>query len=229
MRGPEIIGRLIGWLIRRTFATMRVTIVLPDGRRIDGAEYPYDREIFAFSERDLLSLSGMTVFQPFTTLVARGRDGDIATAAAAWLGCTVVRGATARGGLSAVRALERTLVGNPQPAALVVDGPLGPAGQARPGAVRCASNTGRALRAVAIAATPAVRVPGTWSGLMVPLPFGEAFIAVDDALTLAPRASRNDVNAATARLTERLAAMRTLAASALAQRRQMVNTARRFA
>jgi lysophospholipid acyltransferase (LPLAT)-like uncharacterized protein len=229
MRGRNAVGRLIGWLVRRTFATMRVTIVFPDGLRIDGAEYLYDREIFAFSERDLLSLSGMTAYQPFTTLVARGRDGDIATAAAAWLGCTVVRGATARGGLSAFRALERTLAANPQPAALVVDGPLGPAGRARPGAVRCASSTGRALRAIAMAARPALRVRGTWSGLVVPLPFGQAFIAVDDPLSIAPRASRAEVKAATARLSERLAAMRTLAASTLAERRDLPGTAQRLA
>jgi lysophospholipid acyltransferase (LPLAT)-like uncharacterized protein len=223
------IGRLIGRLVRRTFATLRVTIAFPDGRVIAGADYPYGREIFALAERDLIVLAGMTAHQRFTTLIARGRDGDIASAAATWLGCSVVRGATARGGASALRTLLRTLAATSHPAALVVDGPLGPAGFARPGAVHCACASGRELRAVAIAASAAIRVPGTWSGLCVPLPFGDAVIAVDDPLPVAAAASREEVLAATSRLSERLGAMRRLAETTLAERRHADRRERRFA
>jgi lysophospholipid acyltransferase (LPLAT)-like uncharacterized protein len=223
------IGHLTGRLVRRTFATMRVTIVFPDGRAIGTGDYTYGTEIFALTERDLLGLAGMTAYQRFTTLIARGRDGDIATAAATRLGCTVVRGATARGGASALRTLLRTLAATSHPAALVVDGPLGPAGHARPGAVRCASTARRELRAVAIVTSPAIRIPGTWSGLSVPLPFSRAVIAVDDPLQIAAAASREDVVVATRRLSERLEAMRTLAETTLAERRRHDRRERRFA
>jgi lysophospholipid acyltransferase (LPLAT)-like uncharacterized protein len=224
----QAIGRVTGRLVRESFATTRVTIVFPDGRAMPARDYPYNREIFALAERDLIALAGMTSHQRFTTLIARGRDGDIATAAAAYLGCTVVRGATARGGATALRTLLRTLAASPDPAALVVDGPLGPAGHARPGAVRCACASGRDLRAVAIAASAAVRIPATWSGLSVPLPFGHAVIAVDDPLAIVPGCDRNAVRAATSRLSERLAAMRLLAEASLADR-HAARRERRFA
>lgn len=229
MIARRTLGRLIGWLLRRTFATMRVTIVFADGREIDAVDYPYRREIFALAERDLILLAGMTAYQRFTTLIARGRDGDIATAAAAWLGCTVVRGATARDGAGALRELLRRLDETADPAALVVDGPLGPAGQARPGAVRCACTSERGLRAVAVAAAPIVRIPRTWSGLFIPLPFGHAVIAVDDPLPLAGVTSRDGIRAATTRLSTRLDAMRVLAETTLMERRDANRPAQRFA
>ena len=64
---------------------------------------------------------------------------------------------------------------------LVVDGPLGPAGRAKPGAVVCARRepAGRSVRS-ARPRDARLSFPRTWSGIYLPLPFTRLVIVVDD-------------------------------------------------
>lgn len=179
---PRLLVRLLGRLYRLLYRTLRVEGILPDGARTAPAAYPFGREVFALSERDALALGGVLASARFTTLVAPGRDGDWATEVASALGARVVRGATARGGARALSGLLRALPTDDGPLALVVDGPLGPAGAAKPGAVVCAAHTGRPLRPVAAAARRELVLGKTWSRLWLPLPFARVVIVVGDAL-----------------------------------------------
>lgn len=188
--------------------TLRLYAVLPDGTVIRGyADYPRTREIIALCERDAVALGGFVANEGAITLVAPGRDGDWATAALEALGFQVVRGASERGGVRAVRQLVHRLQGTSAPAAVVVDGPLGPAGEAKPGVLLCALHTDRPVRPLSAAARFSLVFGKAWSRLYVPMPFSRLAVSIGEHVTVAadgPGARE----AARRLLTERLAQAR---------------------
>ncbi len=221
MRLPRALARRGALALRAHQATLRVRAALDDGTLATPAAYPFGREVFALREGDALALAGLLARARFTVLVAKGRDGDWATALLTALGCRVVRGATARGGGRALLALVDALRDSPGPAGIVVDGPLGPAGEAKGGAVLLGRKTGRPVRALGIAASPTFVFPRTWSGLHLPLPFARLAIAVEAPLAeapagLPPAEARRALDEATAELTRRLASARRRAEAMLA-------------
>jgi hypothetical protein len=203
--------RLLARLYRLLHATLRVEGRLADGSRATPSTYPFGREVFALSERDALALGGILASARFTTLVAPGRDGDWATEVATALGGRVVRGASGRGGGRALAELLRGLPGDDGPLALVVDGPLGPAGEAKPGAVVCAARTGRLLRPVAAAARHELVLGSTWSRLWLPLPFSRVLVVVGEALEVSGAPRRPAREALARELSLRLARARSAA------------------
>ena len=172
------------------------------------ATYPFGREVFALCERDAFALGGILGRARFTTLIAPGRDGDWATEAVKALGGRVVRGATERGGARALAQLLRDLPGDDGPLALVVDGPLGPSGVAKGGAVVCAARTGRPLRPVAAAARRALVVTRSWSKIWLPLPFSRVVVVVGEPLPVPAGLDRAGRERLAGELTVRLAEAR---------------------
>jgi lysophospholipid acyltransferase (LPLAT)-like uncharacterized protein len=175
-RALEAACRLLARGARLWWKTLDVRILTHDGKTLAPAEYPFDRQIFAISERDLFVLPRMTEEVRFTSLIAPGRDGDLTTAVAVALGVDVVRGSSRRAGRAAVTELVHALDESAHPAAIVVDGPLGPPGEPKPGVLACAAATGRVVVPVAAAARRAVVLTPSWSKLYLPLPFTRAVI-----------------------------------------------------
>lgn len=197
---------VVAGLYRVYFSTLRLRATRPGGPWTRPRDDPYGRGVFALCERDALALGGILTGRGFAVLVAPGRDGNWATAVLEALGCHVVRGASRRGGANALRALLRLLGESPEPLGLVVDGPLGPAGRADPGAAICAIETGRPLCGVGAAARHALVFPNTWSGIYLPLPFTRVVIVFDDLDIHA--ATMAEVEPLTEELSRRLAIAR---------------------
>jgi len=151
--------------------------LVEDGRSFAPAEFPLGGRLFALCERDLLAVLRMVDEARFTVLIAPGRDGDLATAAAEAIGVRVVRGSSRRGGREAFAGLVRALEGSQDPAMIVVDGPLGPDGVPKPGILACATATGRAVVPVATAARRSIVFGAAWSRMYLPLAFTELVIA----------------------------------------------------
>lgn len=211
--------RALARLYGRLFATLRleaVVAVVPVTPRADG---PFEPDLFAFSERDVFGIGGILERAHATVLIARGRDGDWATAAVETLGGRVIRGAFRRGGAAAYRELVRTLAAGEGPVALVVDGPLGPEGIAHEGAVACAAATGRPLRPVAAAARRAFVARNSWSRLWFPFPFTRVVVAYGAPLAVPAGVDRAERRRLTAELSERIAAARRFAVERAASRR----------
>lgn len=208
---PRPLARALGRLYGLLYRTLRVEGILPDGSRVTPATYPFGPEIFAFCERDALALGGILGRARFTTLIAPGRDGDWATEVVTSLGGRVVRGATLRGGAQALAQLLRDLPGDEGPLALVVDGPLGPSGVARGGAVVCAARTGRPLRPVGAAARRAPVLKRSWSRIWLPLPFSRVVVVVGEPLPVPAGVGRTEWERLAGELTARLAAARSRA------------------
>src|SRR5262245_61110110 len=116
MRGTAWLAKLY----RLYCATLRVRFVMPDGSIIRLSEYAFSSEIVALCERDALVLAGVAAGRSFTALVAHGRDGNWASAAAEAIGFRVVRGSSRAGGARALLSLIRRLDASADSAAIVV-------------------------------------------------------------------------------------------------------------
>lgn len=208
--------RCAAGIYRAFYATLRVTAVLPDGTRLRARDYAMGGHIFAVCEGDALALGGLMADRRFAVLVAHGRDGDWAAALLTGIGCRVIRGSTRRGGTGALLALLRHMERSEDPVAIVVDGPLGPAGVAKPGAIVCGLKSGRPVRALGVAARWKLTVPRTWSGIYLPLPFTSLIVTVEPSPDI-DRRSRN-VAAGTRALNEHLASARQRANAVLGAR-----------
>lgn len=110
------------------------------------------------------------------------RDGQIITCALEHFGVSVSRGSSTRGAvggtLSLMRALRRGAT-----VALIPDGPRGPAGVAKPGAVELAATAGAPLFPVACSATRNRRMTG-WDRMMIPLPGAQIACVVGEPVEL---------------------------------------------
>lgn len=204
--------RMVAHAYRWYFATLRVVALMPDGRATTPDAYRYGEQIFALTERDTVALAGIMTARRFTVLVAQGRDGDWATAALEAIGCAIVRGSSRRGGATALSRLIRdrhtARPSEPRgPIALVVDGPLGPSGIAKPGAAMLAEKSARPMYALGAAARHQLTLEKTWAKIYVPLPFTRVVIALEEVQGSgggAPRALNNNaVTYALARARER--------------------------
>jgi lysophospholipid acyltransferase (LPLAT)-like uncharacterized protein len=213
-------SRVLTWCAARLylayFATLRVRCVLDDGTRVRRTELPSLGGVYGVCERDALAASGLIAGQHMAVLVAHGRDGDWASALLAAIGCRVIRGSARRGGATGLRALIRHLRTTRTAVGLVVDGPLGPAGVAKPGAAMCALQGGRTLHAVGVACRWKLTFPRTWSGIYLPLPFSR-IVFVDEPCG-DPCRDANGLDAASEGLTRRLAIARDRATAVLLDR-----------
>jgi lysophospholipid acyltransferase (LPLAT)-like uncharacterized protein len=200
---------------RAYYATLRVKGVAPNGDWFRPAEYCMDGQIFALCERDTLALGGLMADRRFTVLVALGRDGNWASGLLEALGCRVVRGSTRRGGARALLQVTRSAQATTDPVGIVVDGPLGPAGVAKPGAVLCGLRSGRPVLPLGVASRWKIRFPRTWSGLFLPVPFSSVMVTY---LEPPPGEAIEAVEHGTRTLTEQLAVARRRADDALSGR-----------
>ena len=101
-----------------------------------------------------------------TLLISQHRDGGYLACAGARWGYRVVRGSSTRGGVTGLRSIIRALRGGTD-AAFAADGPRGPSGVAKPGAVAAARLSGAAVVPVGVAARRTWRLR-SWDQMQVP-------------------------------------------------------------
>lgn len=133
-----------------------------------------DRYVFSFLHSHQLSV--IIGSEPGTAaMVSRSRDGELIVAALQKAGCVVVRGSkkskgTGKGGRMAIdRLIEH--VASSGPAAIAVDGPLGPRGRVHKGVAMVSQATGAPI--LNIVARPRRRwiAQQAWDRLQLPIPF----------------------------------------------------------
>ena len=115
------------------------------------------------------------------------RDGEIITRALARFGIRSTRGSSSRSAVPGTLGLARELRAG-RDVALIPDGPRGPAGIAKPGAVALASAGSVPLFPLAFSADRAVRMRG-WDRMLIPLPGARVVCLVGEAI--APPAPRD--------------------------------------
>jgi lysophospholipid acyltransferase (LPLAT)-like uncharacterized protein len=205
------IGRLGAWFLRALGATWRVSrsgadpLAAPEATPLVLAIWHGGLLPAAFCWRD----------RRIAVAVSRSRDGDRIDAVLARLGFAAsARGSSSRGATALLRELIRRTRGG-EPVAVLLDGPRGPAGVAKPGAVALARATGARLVPIGIAAAPAVRF-GSWDRTVLPLPFARVRIAFGAPVAVPRDASAAALEAARGALEAELHRLDAAAAQELA-------------
>jgi lysophospholipid acyltransferase (LPLAT)-like uncharacterized protein len=115
-------------------------------------------------------------------MISRSRDGEIIAGVAERTGWHAVRGSSSRGGRNALKQMIRELKGTCL-AGHIVDGPRGPAGVVKPGAVRLAHLTGSVIVPFYVAAERSWQF-NSWDRFLLPKPFSRVQIRFGEMLRL---------------------------------------------
>jgi lysophospholipid acyltransferase (LPLAT)-like uncharacterized protein len=198
------IARTCGWLFGHWLRTLHVRILSADDTLIASRNFVAGDALYAVRERDLFALASLAEGRGFHALVADGNDGDWATAFVSPLGCRITRGSTLHHGLYALRALVHVLQAGDGPAAIVIDGPLGPAGEAKEGIAAVAAFTGRLIVPAAAAATRKLVFTKSWAEHILPLPFARVVIARGEPIAVRRGASRAEMTVVAQSVTREL-------------------------
>ncbi len=136
-------------------------------------------------------------------LVSDHADGQIIVELLKAVGVEPILVQTSRSKTASVRAsLEVLRAGGTL--GITPDGPMGPAGQSKPGAVIIAGMSGAPMVPLGYAARPAIRLP-SWDRFLLPLPFGRAVMSAGPPLHVERRQMGDAaVEAACRRLDEAL-------------------------
>ncbi|MDN5938383.1 MAG: lysophospholipid acyltransferase family protein [Salinisphaera sp.] len=135
-------------------------------------------------------------------LVSPSRDGELVAAVADGLGVTVLRGSANRTGARALRDMYTVIKSGVSPI-IAVDGPHGPAQQAKPGTPLLAQITGAPMLPITTACDRYWQLR-SWDRIIVPKPFARVIVHVGEPLECARGQSAEGVAAA---LAQRLAAL----------------------
>ena len=111
-------------------------------------------------------------------MISRSQDGEMIAAVAERSGWHAVRGSSSRGGKSALRQMIENLRKSGL-AAHVVDGPRGPAGEVKSGAIKLAQSTDSAIIPLFTSADRAWFFK-SWDSFFVPKPFARVVITFGD-------------------------------------------------
>ena len=135
-------------------------------------------------------------------MVSRSRDGELIARVNRRMGFRNVRGSSSRGGGEALLGLI-DLVRKGAQAALMVDGPRGPAHEPKMGCILAASRTGAPLIPMGCRAKPAL-FARNWDRTMIPLPFARVSVSLGDPLSIPPDATDEDLERYRLRLRDAL-------------------------
>jgi lysophospholipid acyltransferase (LPLAT)-like uncharacterized protein len=124
-------------------------------------------------------------------MVSRSRDGELMAKVNRRMGFGSVRGSSSRGGAEALHALIERLRGGAQ-AAVMVDGPRGPARDPKPGVVLAASRSGAPLIPLGCRVKPAL-YGRNWDRTIIPLPFSTVVLCYGEPIRVPPDLSPEDI------------------------------------
>jgi lysophospholipid acyltransferase (LPLAT)-like uncharacterized protein len=194
--GGHVEGLAGAALVTSLLATTRVERV--------GTEHlePYRRRgapvIFVFWHGHLLPLVHYHRHERIVVLVSEHADGERIARILARRGFGTVRGSSTRGGVRGLRALVRAARAG-RDLALTPDGPRGPRGEFKPGALAVARMTGLPIIPLSVAAAPAWSA-SSWDGFLIPKPFARVRIRYLPPRFVARDASRPALEALAAEL-----------------------------
>jgi lysophospholipid acyltransferase (LPLAT)-like uncharacterized protein len=196
------LGVVLGVVVRLWLATLRVQV------RVDPAlSAAQDRPwVLAFWHGTQWPLLAWRRRGPTVVLVSWSPDGAMQARALRAQGLMVVRGSSSRGGARGLAALVRAMKRDGADAAFAVDGPRGPRGVVKGGAVVAA----RAAGAVLVPAAGAIRhgmvLRRAWDRFAIAWPFTRVDVALGGPIEPGSDDSRGEVERTLMRLNAELQA-----------------------
>jgi lysophospholipid acyltransferase (LPLAT)-like uncharacterized protein len=165
--GRALLGMLLGIVARLWLATLRVRVVA-DPALEAVRDRPWILAFWHGTQWPLLAWRGR---RRTVVLVSLSLDGSMQARALALQGLRVVRGSSSRGGARGLARLVREMKRGACDAAFAVDGPRGPIGVAKGGAVVAARATGGVLVPLAGIVRSGIVLERTWDRFAIAWPF----------------------------------------------------------
>lgn len=189
--GLRVFGGLTALCLRGIGATWRVEILGRDPRLgIEGAPAP-GPHLAALLHQSFVVAAWLFRGAGYCVAVSRSRDGSLVEATLRALGfAQSARGSSSRGGSAAFMGLLHQLEAGTT-VAVLIDGPRGPAGVAKPGIAALARHSATPIQPVAVAARPAWR-SRSWDRTLLPLPFARVVLAFGEPIAPSAEADRSD-------------------------------------
>jgi lysophospholipid acyltransferase (LPLAT)-like uncharacterized protein len=167
VNGRALLGVLLGVVARLWLATLRVHVRLdPALEAVAGRPW-----VLAFFHGTQWPLLAWKRRAPTVVMVSHSTDGAMQARALAVQGFRVVRGSSSRGGARGLAALVRRMKLERADAAFAVDGPRGPCGVAKGGAVTAARAAGALLVPMGAAVEHGVVLRRAWDRFVLAWPF----------------------------------------------------------
>lgn len=186
-------------LLHLWLSTCRVRVLNPERER----EILADGHVGALLHKNFLTIAWHYRHRRCVVMVSRSKDGEIVTRVCERMGTIVVRGSSSRRGATAL--LELIEYGRRgHPAAMIVDGPKGPPGIAKPGVVLAAREIGKPIAPVGIVVEDAKELRN-WDRTALPKPFTRILIKYGDPIFVPPGASDEECERARRRIDEAFA------------------------
>jgi lysophospholipid acyltransferase (LPLAT)-like uncharacterized protein len=170
-------GVVLALVARAWLATVRV--------RVHGAEMLEGEgaAVLAFFHGTQLLLHKLRRRKRTCVMVSHSRDGELQAAALRALGFDVVRGSSSRGGARALASMVHKLRGRETDAVFAVDGPRGPYGVVKPGALALAEKSGARVIPAGAAARRRIVLDRAWDRFVLPWPFTRVDIVLGAPLS----------------------------------------------
>jgi lysophospholipid acyltransferase (LPLAT)-like uncharacterized protein len=196
------LGWVLGVVVRVWLATLRVHV------RVDPAlGIAHDRPwVLAFFHGAQLPLLAWRRRRRTIVLVSLSRDGAMQARALEVQGLRVVRGSSSRGGARGLAALVRAMRRDGADAAFAVDGPRGPRGVVKGGAVLAARACGGVIVPMASSVRSGVVLRRTWDRFAIAWPFSRVDVALGGPIDPGASDAVAQVQTALAELTLQLRA-----------------------
>jgi lysophospholipid acyltransferase (LPLAT)-like uncharacterized protein len=192
-RAVSFLLRILGWTIRKEYR---------------GEEHPHQfwsqgqYVIFAFWHQRLLMMPFLRYQGRIGMLISQHRDGEFIARAVQSFGVDSVRGSTTRGGLSALRGMERFFRTGAN-VAITPDGPQGPKHMVQIGVIELARLTGAPILPVTYSASRK-KVFGSWDNFILPLPFGKVVYIWGEPFFVPRDRNKEELEEARVQLQDRL-------------------------
>jgi len=184
-------GWTLGWIFRCLFLTQRLKVVAlregvsPYNKKLD------QRYLYCGWHEQLLFGGCAGRSYDLSAMVSQHRDGALVAGAFVAMGMAIVRGSSSRGGTQALRqAIEITRTLH---MAITPDGPRGPRRVLKEGVVYLASRTGVSIVPVACASNHTFLISGSWTDMIVPLPFGRTWMLYGEPIHVPPKIRREEL------------------------------------
>ena len=164
------------------------------------------RAIFTFWHVCIFGATWVWRGRGIVVMSSTSRDAEYTARFIKRFGYGTARGSATRGGGRALSEMAECLL-NGMDVAFTIDGPRGPAYQAKPGAVTLARHTGQAILPFHVASARYWELP-SWDRLQIPKPFTRAALFVGEPLCVARQAGKDEVEAQQAALQSTLDRLR---------------------
>jgi hypothetical protein len=160
--------------------------------RISHGELPPKPALIAFFHGFMLPVWKTFARKEATAVVSLSRDGEILCSLLKKYGYSLIRGSSSRGGSEVLAEIVDRL--NEDYVLMTPDGPRGPAGDFKPGAVVAAARAKRPLYLCSVEIDSCKVFVRSWDRFRLPLPFTRIRLKFSEAVNIPENAGREQIS-----------------------------------